>query len=384
MQFKAVTLTYSKFLPKIILVLFAAVSMNATIAVSQTIYNIPTKNIFDTTDPICNGNDSSIVFCDGFEDGAWVASDDGFSGSAANDYWLMNGMWVGGNVFFPSDPQGRAFAECGTANTQLANFGAAGTRCTATQGWANNSQHGANGAHWMLINGTNPGSPRATGIKNYYLRMYFKEAGVTSTRCSTGAPCPAFLQNGSNGYKLVEFANLRETAGINGSVCGQMNPPTLIGFGSTAQCHVNHADTGIAGGVQALTNLLYSPHNQGNPFSHQSYRDEWIFLEIHAVEDVVGVGKYEVWMDRCGRNGLGCTGQPTLRSRVTGYDFSNVRCGAARSFWVNFWNSSATGEIQFDEVVIRNGEVRDAPIGFFGSGSGDTIAPAAPQGLQVN
>ena len=113
-----------------------------------------------------------------------------------------------------------------------------------------------------------------------------------------------------------------------------------------------------------------------------SHRDEWIFAEFHVVEHPTN-GIIEYWMDNCGRDGNQCSGTPTLRGRYTNENTQNV-CQPGnsgqnmRTMWVNFWNTRVTGEIQFDEIVTRDGEVMNAPIGFAQIGPGGIVQPPPP------
>lgn len=323
----------------------------------------PSRNVFDTFDPACDGSDSSIVFCDGFEDGEWIALDDGHAGTAENDFWVASAAWSDGVPRFPVDSAGRAFAECGAPSAELAAFGAAGTPCTATQGWITGGSQGVNASHWMFADASNPRDGRPVGSDNVYLRFYFKEAGETSGRCEGGVPCPAYQQDGPNGYKVAEFLAVKDPGGISASVIGQMAPNGPIGVAGHLCCHVDNPDT-----VRELYSLLFDPYNVGPAFDLAAHRDEWIFIEAHVIEDGPERGVMELWIDACGRDGLGCTGTPTLRQRITGYDFTNTgeagAPGFLRGVWINFWNSSSTGEIQVDEIVVRDGNARDEPIGF--------------------
>lgn len=343
---------------------------------AQTPFNDPSKNIFDTFDTHCNGSDPSIVFCDGFEDGTFIV-DEPTRGGPASDYWAK-GVW---HTPFP-DQFGRNFAECvgATRDPNRANFGAAGTRCTATMDWVTTRSHGQDGAHWIIAQPGNPSQPRAVGTNNYYIRLYFKESGVTSTRCPGGTNCPAFVQHGSNGYKAVEVNHNRETGGIDGAVLG-----TLFA-----------TDNGLNGmfafGMNCFPNVSTNQlvQNQGNNFNHKLHRDEWIYIEQHVSQSATN-GTVELWANACGRDGTQCTGTPTLRTRYTGLNtVSNCGPGTTgqkvRAVWNNWWNTSVSGEIQFDEYVVRDGEVLDSPIGFFtgNPGGGDTVAPSAPTNLTVN
>jgi len=85
-------------------------------AFAQTVYFDASKNIFETFDPLCDGSDPSVIFCDGFEDGTYINAakrDD----HAYNDYWVPGVFWnagVSSSPFDPfrADPKGTDYAEC--------------------------------------------------------------------------------------------------------------------------------------------------------------------------------------------------------------------------------------------------------------------------------
>ena len=94
-------------------------------------------------------------------------------------------------------------------------------------------------------------------------------------------------------------------------------------------------------------------------------------------------GFYQLWMDNCGANGLGCTGTPTLRA-----SYNNVIWrGADRpqdigTLFVDWWanNDTGTGGSR-GNLLIDQLKVSTGPIGFMG-GSGPPptagVAPASP------
>jgi len=339
-----------------------ALGLIAMPAIAQTPFNDPSRNIFDTYDQACDGSDASIMFCDGFEDGSYITAD--APGSAATDYW-QKGVF---HVPYP-DQFGRDFAECNSTSIDpnKADFGAAGTACTATMDWVTNRDKGQDAVHALTTVPGSAGQMRSTGTNNFYVRFYFKESGTTSTRCPGGWPgCPSFFQQGPNGYKAMEFSAQMETAGINGVVLGTLfADSSTFAFGAGSPCYPS--------APQQIN------QNQGNVFDHRQHRDEWIFVEMHFIESA-GNGVAELWMDACGRDGRQCSGTPTLRTRMTGLNTANAcQPGTSgqkiRTLWVNWWNTRMTGEIQFDEIVARDGEVLNAPIGFARITSGGTVQP---------
>ena len=53
--------------------------------------------------------------------------------------------------------------------------------------------------------------------------------------------------------------------------------------------------------------------NQGNDLFIEN--DKWYYIEVHIKLNDPGINNaiYELWMDDCGTDGLGCTGSGTLR-----------------------------------------------------------------------
>lgn len=339
-----------------------ALGLMALPASAQSPFNDPGRNIFDTYDQVCDGSDGSIMFCDGFEDGTYIVV--AGSGSSANDYW-QRGVF---HQPFP-DQFGRNFTECNSSGVDpnRADFGAAGTRCTATMDWITNRDHGQDAVHALTTVSGSPGQIRSTGTNDFYVRFYFKETGTTSVRCPAGWPnCPSFSQAGPNGFKSMEYSAQMETGGINAVVFGTLFAnSSKFAFGMGPPCYPNAPDQ--------------LNQNQGNDFNHMQHRDEWIYAEMHVVESPNN-GTIELWMDACGRDGQQCSGNPTLRTRYTGLNTVNqCQPGTSgqkiRTLWVNWWNTRMTGEVQFDEIVARDGEVRSAPIGFARITSGGVVQP---------
>ncbi len=322
-------------------------------ATAASPYNDPTKNIFDTLDSTCDpttAGANGIVFCDGNEDGIWfpnlVACG---NGGACNDCGTIEcDYWQKAQKPWSNDPLQTGYTECnsGTVNPDKANFGAAGSRCTATMGYIQNSGQGINASHYTHADAS--GQPKPVGTYHYFVRFYFKESGRSSERCPGGWPnCPAYAQNGPNGYKVIEGEHFRQWGGINAGVLGTISPTSNFTWGGGC---VNNAN-----------------QNQNvSKFDHTVRRDEWIFVEMEVRETTNGI--FKLWMDSCGKDGKSCPATPTLRANHTG-DFHNTCTPAStgakvRSLWMNFWNSSSTGEIQWDELVVRDGEKLAQPIGF--------------------
>ena len=353
-----------------LLVVVASVWGVASSVFAQTINN-PARNVFDTTDRICSGDDPSITFCDGFEDGTWLPQP-GETIDASTDHW-KGGASSGTGL----DPTGRDYGLCGGTNSNRADFGAAGTPCTSSMGWGTGT-HGRHGAHFMKIANGDPDT--GVAMNNFYVRLYFKLSGISSTYCNEGYPnCPEFtFADGTNGPKSFEFSIARATGGITYHNFG----PFFDADGTDGRLM---ASLGSCSGEANPYNLAtpdcsyFGNCRQSDPFNYYDHLDEWIFVEMHidetkpAGEDIV-----ELWMDSCGADGLSCPETPTRRMNKRTLDLDLVEgCVLPDSLWLNWWQTAPmTGEIQHDEVVVRDGNVLDEPIGFYGATR--LLPPLAP------
>lgn len=368
-----------------------------------TLYNDATKNIFDSYDPKCDPATASangIIFCAGFEDRSFTGASQG----ALTDYWGVtsdNGTSCTGcnattnasdqdddvdSSTFTNYDTGTAknsdFTVCntGTVDPSVANFAASGTPCAMTEGWGRD----IGPIHCMRAVGGNPmacqalGSTSATRVRHAYVRGYFKWAGVTSERCPSGTPCPAvnFTGGGStNGVKHIEFPNVFSMGGLGFMGQGTQGATSsswisTIGItGDTAHC-TSGDNTAIP---QNIDGYLYP--NQGNSLSLVTSRDHWIFFEIHWNYHGANNLDYEWWLADCGTDGKQCTSAnypsgPLHMFSATGIkatvyeDGGNAACALPTVFWANGWTNSPAYEGQFDEIVIRDGDVLDSPIGF--------------------
>jgi len=122
--------------------------------------------------------------------------------------------------------------------------------------------------------------------------------------------------------------------------------------------------------VQSCNNLNepYLGQNQGNNITMVTGR--WYYLEYRVILNTIDVrnGTFQMWIDDCGSNGLGCTGTPTLREsrtdvlyRGTGFGMFNGQIGG---YFMDIWgNPSDGGEIRFDQIIVS----KTGPIGFMGA-----------------
>jgi len=396
-----------------------ALLLSATSAGGQTLYNDTANNIHDTYDPLCDGSDPSIVWCEGFEDGTWGPWYDEPLNSNNDAAWDTNNLdgWtidaafgtLGGQLFrqpaVTLGTSGGQYVNCnaggfdvGLDDEDVADFGAAGTPCTSSSDWVDSSTtspgdpvNGRNGLHAFLLDASdNPTADgnyyrrdlRASGTWHWYVRFYFKESGVTSQRCPGGTPCPAFSQFATgNGYKVIQTNANRSLIGLGGALLGAGNAPGSVGeqelFNMVSACGATDERTCYQDGdvtPSVPLNKYDCGMGPGTSFNHNDFLDHWIFVEAEYLIDGVN-GTMRLWMDDCGKDGRGCTGTPTLRIEATGLDLTwtdttNSVCdemitmGGPRTLWFNWDNTSMQGEILVDEIVVRDGEVTASPIGF--------------------
>lgn len=347
-------------------------SVGGSAAPSGELFNDPTANIFDTYDPLCDGSNTSTMFCDGFEDATYIV-DENVSYIVVNDYWTTSFFSV-----YP-DPFGRNYTECnyGTINSSRADFGAAGTPCTATAGYNNGDDpahydwFGVSSIHRIAIEGTDPNATRvADGPMDIGFRFYFREVGVESVRCAAGWPnCPVFNFLGApsgngNGYKFIEFAPTYAMGGIKAPLVQTWDKVDsvdedrdLFGIDSNAEC-------------TSPTRYDGQDYPTGTPLpylNHVAIRGHWIFMEVR-MRIVAGDHEVEMWMDDCGFDGRGCTGTPTKVIDSGAYNSSNT-CQAGndglKAVWANFYSGGVDdGEFQFDEIVVRDRTINNTEIGF--------------------
>jgi len=345
---------------------FACMALLGTgsVATAQTVYDDPANHIYDSTDPVCSGSDPSIVFCDGFEDGRWV-SKEARPNDASEDGWNSYTFAFADRATYP-DPTGRGYAECRSRDGLGApHGGAAGSDCAASAGWTSRDQTGIHADMRTTKN---------RKLRHMYLRFYVKFKGSTSQRCGSSS-CPEYQLHGPNGIKLLDYL---VTQGSGGIVWGDTGTP-----------FANGDDVFIFGANCQEPATVFVRQNQGNVFDRSQHDDRWIYFEVHAeMNSAPGArdGVLEYYIDDCGPDGTSCPSTPTLRLRRTDFNWtpSGGCFGAAwpnEGFDVihfNGWSSNSTGELQWDEVVVRDGDIQNALIGPRGSTGGPAPPPADP------
>ncbi len=327
------------------LALLLALVLMASTATAAGLY-------LNSSEPGCDGSDPTVVWCDDFEH-------DATGGTSGN-------KWYGLNC---DQAQAGGLAQtkgwCGTiyANSYIPNSvvcggqGAAGSSCAATSG---------------LLPGPNPdntgnmGDHDAGPASGGYQTLYFRLMIKYSVGHSTG-PLKTLTFNkwgaGNGGISIGGFGN----GGGPWSMCPVQDCNSL-GF-------MNPQNTGCAFGSN-----YYLCQNQNRNLDFSSLTGHWLAMQLRVTMNTGGGqnGVYELYLDDCGVNGLGCTGTPTLRSR-----FTNVRwtpgSDTIKSIWVE--NQSppppdgpARGQQWYDQIKVAT----VGPIPFVGGISSDRTAPSAP------
>ncbi len=306
----------------------------------------------------------------------------------------------------------------GSWSASYANFGAAGTPCAASMGWqdresgnadpdGSSNQNRAAGYHNVTVDGT-VNRAIAAGLTHFSIRFYIKFVGVTSLRCfdaentsdprwdsrwqdgggtagaNSGTPadgtCPhTFVARGSNGYKGIELCpDPLSSCAPNGLGVGQWStwdgteaylPPggnlpddvsihfNLSGSGNNLQ---HDQCVGVQPGRTCGSANIYNGGSPSSPAAKLHWfntQDRWIAVEL-VYNAIDSTGMAEIYMNDCGPTGLDCAGQAqTLWSGVYNQNFAFVGTPSGskfQGFYFNFWGRGQTGEIQYDELVVKD------------------------------
>jgi len=294
----------------------------------------------NSSEPGCDGSNPNYLMCDDFEDGSWYSKN--CDQANASGGLLQTKGWCGTIYSNPTTPPNAAV--CG-------NAGVGGTNCAASGGLHNGGQGGVNMADHDL-------GPNRNSYNEIYLRYYIK-------------PSVGYV------YGAQKMITLNPCCAGNGGIgIGGVGSP--FSDGSMLACPVY--DCNITGEV-----YYYRP-NMTTALPLSGITGHWAFVEIHVKMNTPGQknGIFELWMDDCGTNGLGCTGTPTLRSRYTTVQWQgptdNKQIG---TIWFENWaNPGSIGTELYDQIIVS----KIGPIGFMGSAGSPPVTsnpPAAPSSLAV-
>ena len=312
----------------------------------------------NSSEPMCNGTDSTMLMCDDFEDGDWAQTncDGNRNGSnitsdpqnyAPNDRWCLN-------VFYPDNFAGN--------NNFTVSGGAAGTSRAATSG-VRSGTSGMMGSHGL------PSDYTEIYIREY---IYFKSDYVGGHE------------------KMFDILPVNWNPGGGDIIALGYNY-----FGNNEFCWIpyKYQDTGrqgqpnawmcqnqtIGSGVDSMGRSTPT----GAPITWQT--GHWYYIEVHLKLNTGSNfdGKYDLWMDDCGTNGLGCTGPGTLRASYSDARYwtpSDISFygGNIKGFWQETWsNPSSTGTTYYDQIVVATRRI--GPMGV-----GVVASPAPLTQLRIN
>lgn len=296
---------------------------------------------FNSSEPGCDGSDPTIVACDDFEDGTWYEKhcDD----ANATGGLLQTDGWCGTIYADPITPANAAI--CG-------GKGAGGTSCAATSGYLDGSRGGRNMADHDFA-----GQARYNDI---YFRYYIRTSPDTVW----------------SGEKMVTFNVSAGSGGIIFGCAGSGNG----GGATTAEFNIVNKANDSWLNQNLGRNLGVAPNNH------------WYYVELHMKLNTPGAadGVWEVWIDDCGLDGLGCTGPGTLRSRHTNAVFRtsdpNENIGA---IWIENWGNNRSGGSDthdgsigthdYDQIVIATRRIGPMAVG----GPNANPSPARPKRLAL-
>ena len=340
---------------KPILRLALVVMVAAVIGLGGAVSMATAHPYLNSSEAGCDGSDPAVILCDDFERGRWaVKINDGVS--AQNDGWLIT--WVAG------DNGATPWATCGSA-------GALGTNCAAVA----IGTSGGDGGGWVRgEHGYGPTPDQGAGgpITNWsryrevWMRFYFKQ--------STN-----YVYNSSQKFITIGDA----TVGAGGiDIAGIGRNTNIMEACPAYDCNLANGGTGYPNPCAFGGQRGYINQNQGVNIDLSTMRGHWIFIEIHVkLNTYTGStpnqdGEYDLWLNDCGTNGLGCGGTPTRRAhyspsagagcgvRWNGDETANCgspSCRRIGKFFADFWgNPSDGGTIWWDQLKVKT----SGPIGF--------------------
>lgn len=293
---------------------------------------------FNSTEPGCDGSNSSVLVCDDFETpgeagGRWYAED--CDKAATNGgIGIRTKGWCGTIYANPITPAGAEV--CGTGVTPFGQcVGSAGNGRNMAMHHFKTATCGSNGTE--LCN-----------VQEVYVRWYAKWLSGYMFGAEKH-------MNITNSQGDIAFANV------------QLN----CGFGSAQSTAIPY--------IQIIhgTDICQAPNVSS--ISLQSGR--WYFFEMHVIASATN-GTVELWINDCGTGGTSCGSSPILRTRMTGISLpGNSNGSQIQTVWLEKWsNPSSSGNGPYwDQLKVST----KGPIGFMGGGSALSTPPPAPQNLRI-
>jgi hypothetical protein len=202
-------------------------------------------------------------------------------------------------------------------------------------------------------------APNKTSYREIFLRYYIKPS----------------IDYGFGAEKMMTINST--PAGWGGISVGGSGSP--FGNGAFDMCPVYDCNILGYGNPLSPHTWGYLSQNTGANLLLKDYLGHWVFVEMHIRMNTPGVqdGIWQLWLNDCGTDGLGCQGTPTLRS-----NYNNVRWQGPTenklisSVWFENWaNPPSVGETHYDQIIIS----KTGPIGFMDGvpqPAPDTAAPA--------
>jgi hypothetical protein len=292
---------------------------------------------FNSSEPGCDGTNSSVLFCEDFETpgqsgGRWYAED---CDTARNNggFATRTKGWCGTIFANPITPAGAEL--CGGVGV--------GSNCVGHHGVLNGSAGAGNMADHGFTSSAN----------EIYVRYYQK-----------------WLSGYSFGAEKVLTFN--ETPGSGGIKWGNLHMNCGGGGGSTGNLQWQPRGGGFSGCI-----TIMNPIQSG----------VWYYIEIHAKLSTTSSsndGLLQVWVNNCGATGTSCTGNPTLRLNQQNMSWNRGSSSELLGslWWENWANPGSVGISFIDQIKVAKG----GPIGFMGAtggGGADITPPAAPINLQI-
>ena len=309
-----------------------ATGMNALVRIVDN-YKHGDTGFYTSNETDCDGSDSTVIWCDDFEDGSWgEGNDSGSFGSNMDDGWELTEFAppTGSAASWPDGTAGSGteggWARCG-------GLGVAGTDCVA---YAGDVQCGAPAADTNGIIGTHRFAPN----------------GATSTQTEIWFRWYSRMLPGYTGPRH-EKLNIMQSGESSNWQQGEM-------IWSFSGLKVAYETLNGGSGERS--------QNQGNDITVTI--GDWMFHEMHMELGTGGNadGTLEYWSNNCGSDGLGCTGTPTLRMQFSG----NIQMRGGTQKIGEVWfedfsntgtqqNPSSCGEQYYDQLKMVNS---GGPIGF--------------------
>jgi len=136
------------------------------------------------------------------------------------------------------------------------------------------------------------------------------------------------------------------------NLLGSQRPAILTKLNGTGCLTLSNKTQGGANLYQNLGNDLCLQNNN------------WYYIEMRMKTNTPGNtnGIFELWIDNCGTDGLGCTGSGTKRTSRADVDWGNTGDLKLGTVWHENWgNPGSTGEEYYDQMIVATKRI--GPVG---------------------